>query len=340
MTVIDRPHEQAACFKRKIAVKHWINTARLYLGIESGSTTHLEKIISGTGAFLGIYLVYLNAGWTFSNGLEVNIAPLLVVGSMGATAVLLFAVPHGVLSQPWAVLSGHLVSAFIGVSCHRYFPAGYLMPAMAVGLSVLVMYYLRCIHPPGGATALAAVVGGDQITSLGYNYLLNPILLNVTTIILVAFVFNLAFKWRRYPAHMARRRHFPVIRQSERIHELTHEDFSAAIQSVDSFIDISAEDLAELLERAKFHAETTAEHPAEVIEGRCYSNGKIGSLWSIRQVVDAANHPNPNKDTVIYKVLAGDGNYETGICTREEFRVWTRFEVAQKGGHWIKVIDE
>nr|WP_256558001.1 HPP family protein [Marinobacterium sedimentorum] len=259
---------------------------------------------------------------------------------MGATAVLLFAVPHGVLSQPWAVLGGHLVSAFIGVSCHRYVPAGYFMPALAVGLSVLVMYYLRCIHPPGGATALTAVVGGNQITDLGYAYLFNPILLNVAAILLVAFAFNFAFRWRRYPAHMARRRHLPVVRQSERVHELTHEDFSAAIQSVDSFIDISAEDLAELLERAKFHAETNAEHPAKIVEGKCYSNGKIGNLWSIRQVIDAANHPDPAKDKVIYKVLAGAGNYATDMCNRDEFRLWTRFEVVQKGAHWIKLVDE
>lgn len=322
-----------------MAVKQWANTARLYLGIESRSTTHFEKAISGLGAFLGIYLVYLNADWTFRQGPIGNTAPLLVVGSMGATAVLLFAVPHGVLSQPWAVLGGHLVSAFIGVSCYRYVPAGYILPALAVSLSVVAMYYLRCMHPPGGATALAAVVGGDQITELGYRYLLNPIVLNVATILVIAFIFNFAFRWRRYPAHMARQRHLPMVRQSERIHELTHEDFSAAIQSVNSFIDISAEDLAELLERAKFHAETTAEHPAEIVEGKYYSNGKIGSLWSIRQVVDAANHPDPNKDTVIYKVLAGDGNYETGMCNREEFRMWTRFEVAQKGSHWVKMVD-
>ncbi|MCP8689490.1 HPP family protein [Marinobacterium sedimentorum] len=321
-------------------MKHWVNTARLYLGIESGSTTHLEKAVSGLGAFVGVYLVYVNAGWTFGQGLAGNIATLLVVGSMGATAVLLFAVPHGVLSQPWAVLGGHLVSAFIGVSCHRYVPAGYFMPALAVGLSVLVMYYLRCIHPPGGATALTAVVGGNQITDLGYAYLFNPILLNVAAILLVAFAFNFAFRWRRYPAHMARRRHLPVVRQSERVHELTHEDFSAAIQSVDSFIDISAEDLAELLERAKFHAETNAEHPAKIVEGKCYSNGKIGNLWSIRQVIDAANHPDPAKDKVIYKVLAGAGNYATDMCNRDEFRLWTRFEVVQKGAHWIKLVDE
>ena len=317
-----------------------LNTARLFLGIETGSTTHLEKVISGLGAFLGIYLVYLNAGWTFGQGFADNIAALMVVGSMGATAVLLFAVPHGVLSQPWAVICGHLVSAFIGVSCHRYLPASYLMPALAVGLSVLAMYYLRCIHPPGGATALTAVVGGNPISDLGYGYLLTPILINVATILLVAFIFNLAFKWRRYPAHMARRRNLPAVKQSERLHELTHEDFSAAIQSVDSFIDISAEDLAELLERAKLHAETTAEHPAEILEGKCYSNGKIGSLWSIRQVIDAANHPNPNKDIVIYKVLAGDGDYATGMSTREDFRLWTRFEVEKNGVHWVKVRDE
>ncbi len=85
-------------------MKTWLNTTRLYLGIESTSTTHLEKTISSISALIGLYLVYINAEWAFGQELIGNIVPQLVISSMGASAVLLFALPHGVLSQPWAVL--------------------------------------------------------------------------------------------------------------------------------------------------------------------------------------------------------------------------------------------
>ncbi|MFX8373896.1 HPP family protein, partial [Acinetobacter baumannii] len=80
--------------------------------------------------------------------------------SMGASAVLLYAVPHGALSQPWAVLAGHAVSAVAGVAAARNISDPALAAAVAVGTAILAMHYLRAIHPPGGATALTAVVGG------------------------------------------------------------------------------------------------------------------------------------------------------------------------------------
>src|SRR5690625_7242859 len=82
-----------------------------------------------------------------------------MLASMGATAVLLFAVPHGALSQPWAVVGGHVVSAIVGVTCQLLIPNLFWAAALSVGVAVAAMYYLRCIHPPGGATALAAEIG-------------------------------------------------------------------------------------------------------------------------------------------------------------------------------------
>ena len=91
-----------------------------------------------------------------------------------------------------------------------------------------------------------------------------------------------------------------------------------------------------MLELAKQHAERNVVHPREIIAGRCYSNDKLGCLWSVRQVVDESQEPPPVKDRVIYKVLAGDGDFATGICLRDEFRQWARFEVTFQNGHWIK----
>lgn len=312
------------------------------LGIERNTTSHGEKLISALGALLGILAVYWITRWAFPNGYMSSAGHFLMVTSMGASAVLLFAVPHGALSQPWAVFGGHLISAFIGVACHQWFPHETWTAALAVGLAVGAMHYLRCIHPPGGATALAAVIGGSEVYALGYHYLVMPILINVVAILGMALLFNGLFSWRRYPAHLARKHKLSSSpRPAERQFELTHEDFAAAMQELDSYVDVTAEGLTELLELAKQHAEKNITHPKEIIAGRFYSNGKLGNLWSVRQVIDAsAEQKNAAKDQVIYKVLAGAGAFETGICRRDEFQQWARFEVVQQQGRWIKVDEE
>ena len=122
---------------------------------------------------------------------------------MGASAVLLFAVPHGALSQPWNVFGGHVLSAIIGVSCAMLFSNEIIAASAAVGIAIGVMHYLRCIHPPGGATALAAVIGGEATHALGYQFVITPVLINALVMLAVAVAFNFAFPWRRYPAWLA-----------------------------------------------------------------------------------------------------------------------------------------
>lgn len=325
-----------------MTLKDFFHETRLVLGIERNTTSHSEKWISGLGALLGIMAVYWITRWAFPHGFMENSGSLIMVTSMGASAVLLFAVPHGALSQPWAVFGGHLLSAFVGVSCQKLFPDQTWTPALAVGVAVSVMHYLRCIHPPGGATSLAAVIGGSEVHSLGYHYMVMPILINVLAILLLAVAFNALFHWRRYPAHASKRlRESKQTQPASRQFELTQEDFSAAMQQLNSYVDITAESLTELLELAKQHAEKNITHPADIIPGHFYSNGKLGNLWSVRQVLDGSDADTiPEKDQVIYKVLAGDGAYQTNICLRHEFRQWARFEVAPQNGLWVKIIDD
>lgn len=324
-----------------MTIKHLLHEARLLLGIERNTTRNGEKIISAVGAFFGILAVYWGTRWCFPDGFMHTAGTLIMVTSMGATAVLLFAVPQGALSQPWAVIGGHLLSAFVGVTVQQLVPDQSWTPALAVGLAVGIMHYLRCMHPPGGATALAAVIGGAEIYRLEYFYLLMPILINVVSIMLMAIAFNAFFPWRRYPAHLTRRKLAKPAVASERQFELTQEDFSAAMEQLNSYVDITAENLTQLLELAKQHAEKNITHPEQIIAGHFYSNGKLGNLWSVRQVVDAADNQNASKDQVIYKIVAGAGGYATGICLRAEFRQWSRYEVKQQpNGHWKKVTDE
>lgn len=315
---------------RLTAIMHW-------LGIERNQTSHNEKIISALGACLGIAVtVFVTSLLLSHKQIDVS-ATVLIISSMGASAVLLFAVPHGVLSQPWPVFGGHLISAFIGISCAQLLPAGFITAGIAVGLAVGAMYYLRCIHPPGGASALTAVVGGSQIHEMGYQFMVYPILLNLIAILLVAFLFNYLFAWRRYPAHF-NTRHITDTPVTSPISDyvLTTEDFNAAIHELDSFVDITEEGLTELLERAKLYAQTHIKHPGKIVTGRCYSNGNIGKLWSVRHVIDDAGQSHAGKDLIIYKTVAGQGAYDTGYCDRETFRDWARFEVIEENGLWIK----
>ena len=125
-----------------------------------------------------------------------------IVTSMGASAVLLFAVPHSALGQLWNVIGGHLISAAIGAACYQWLPSKGIAAYASVGLAIGAMYYSRCIHPPGSATALAAVISGQNIHALSYQYILTPIGIYTATILLVVLFCNALFHWRRYPAFL------------------------------------------------------------------------------------------------------------------------------------------
>lgn len=306
---------------------------RLWLGIERNTTTHAEKWISGLGAFVGILAVYAVIHHVFPRGLAgAGPAGAVMLASLGASAVLLFAVPHGALSQPWAVAGGHLISAAIGVSCQKLFPGQPWTPALAVGVAVGTMHYLRCIHPPGGATALAAVIGSEELHALGYHYLLEPVGVSVAAILLVAVAFNAPFAWRRYPVHLHRRRQAAAdVPAAQRHFELTQEDFSAAMAELNSYVDIPEEQLTELLELAKQHAERSIVHPDVLLPGHSYSNGRLGREWSVREVVAVTG-----TREVAYRVVAGHGAGQQGQCGEAAFRQWARFPVRLHEGRWVR----
>ena len=325
------PNKQDNILSHRLRI--WADEGRALLGIERNTTSHGDKLISAAGAALAITMVIAIAIWRLDDAVD----QILVIASMGASAVLLFAVPHGALSQPWSVVTGHLLSALIGVSCARWIPHPALAGAFAVGLSVLAMTYLRCIHPPGGATALTAVLGGTEIQALGFGFVFFPVGFNLLFMLLVAVGFNALFPWRRYPAHLTLkpgRTTAPAAATRE--YELTQEDFSAAMRDLDAYFDITAEGLTELLERAKQHAERNLEHPDHIEPGHYYSNGKLGRGWSVRQIIDANDSPGQRHDQVTFKTVAGDGSWHTGVCERNEFRQWARFRVVPENGHWIK----
>lgn len=210
------------------------------LGIEIDPVSWLEKAVSLAGGILAIYCVMVVS----RSALQLSGSTMLIA-SMGASAVLLFGVPHGALSQPWPVIMGHLISALIGVTCARWIQDPFFAGACAVGFSIAVMHQFKCIHPPGGATALTAVVGGPAVLQLGYTFVLTPVLVNALIMVGVALVFNNLFAWRRYPAALMQRTAKPSSTP------ITHEDVVEALRQIDSFVDITEEDLVRLFEILK-----------------------------------------------------------------------------------------
>ena len=301
------------------------------IGIDLEKVSHHERIISAVGGFLGIAGILL-----VSTSVLPPASAGLIVASMGASAVLLFAVPHGKLSQPWALIGGHLISACIGVTVGKLVPETTLAAALAVGLAIGVMHYTRCIHPPGGASALAAVVSGSKVHALGYMYVLTPVALNVAIILLVAILVNLPFAWRRYPAGlkmlMARLKPEPT----RKLHEqpgIQVNDIRYAIQQMDIVVDVTDDDLNEIFRLAQQHA-SEGHLAVDTIElGKSYSNGDYGDDWSVRMVVDESGETKQ----VIYRVLAGKNRRSTGVCTREEFARWAKYEVFRNENSWQRV---
>jgi CBS domain-containing membrane protein len=214
-----------------------MNHFKSLLGIELSAVSWREKIVSMLGGLISIlFLIFVTERVLSLSG------AMAVIASMGASAVLLFAVPHGQLSQPWPVLAGHVFSALIGVVCSKFIHGPELAAAFAVCLSIGAMHHFKCIHPPGGATALTAVLGGSAIHEMGYRFILYPVLLNCLLMVGIAVLFNVFFGWRRYPAFLNHRDTPPTPATP------THEQIVDALRTIDSFVDVSEDDLIRLSE--------------------------------------------------------------------------------------------
>lgn len=154
-----------------------------------------EKFWSFLGSFTGIGLIAFIQS-TYLTELE----NVFLIGSFGASSVLIYGAIQSPLAQPRNLIGGHLVSAVIGVTVARFLPdILWITAPLAVSLSIVTMQYTKSLHPPGGATALIAVIGSEKIKALGYFYILSPVLSGVVILLLVALVFNNITPQRKYP---------------------------------------------------------------------------------------------------------------------------------------------
>ena len=214
----------------------------------AGATvSRTEQVRGALGALLGIGLtgavstlvVGVHAGQGFA-------LPLLIA-PMGASAVLLFAVPSSPLAQPWSIIGGNLIASTVGVTAALLIPAPLLAASVAIGIAIALMFVARCIHPPSGAVTLTAVLGGPAIAKLGFGFVLVPVLLNSLLLVLVALAFNNATR-RRYPHPQVET---AADREGVRRLGFSPEDLDAVLARTDRLLEISRPDIDRLLRAAE-----------------------------------------------------------------------------------------
>lgn len=139
---------------------------------------------------------------------------VFLIGSFGASCVLVYGVIESPLAQPRNLVGGHVVSAIVGVTVQKLLPdVIWIAAPLAVSLSIVFMQVTKTLHPPGGATALIAVTGGSVVSGLGFWYVLNPVLSGVTVLLVIALIFNNIPKGRHYPSKHVRGKYNRLIKR-------------------------------------------------------------------------------------------------------------------------------
>jgi CBS domain-containing membrane protein len=212
-----------------------------------------ERMRAVAGALVGLFVTAILSEMLAAGS---GIGPLMLVAPMGASAVLLFCVPASPLAQPWSVIGGNTISALVGVACAQLVDKPMLAAPLAGAVAIFVMFLLRCLHPPSGAVALTAVLGGPAVYAAGFKFALMPVCLNSSMIVLAALVFN-NLTGRRYPHQQgsgmrnvhATRDPVPTARLG-----FTAEDLDAALARYGQVLDVSRDDLEAILLETEAHA--------------------------------------------------------------------------------------
>lgn len=208
---------------------------------EPGHVPWRERGLAGLGAVLAILAV-------------VSLSPLLlpapfyVIAAVGASSVLIFALPASPLAQPWSVFGGYVVSAAIGVAMARWVPYEPVAAGLAVGVAIVAMITLRCLHAPAGAVALFAVIGGDTIRGLGYAYVLTPVAANAALLVALGVLYHNLIPGRHYPRpHPELVAGEPEVVESPTLSGFSHAELNAILDEYGHPLHVSGEELDEIL---------------------------------------------------------------------------------------------
>lgn len=228
-----------------------LHKVKLFNPILAGATLR-ERLLSCLGACIGIcvtgFICAMIMGHTDS-------LPL-IVAPIGASAVLLFAVPASPLAQPWPIVGGNAISALIGVTTTFFVTDPMLAVGLAVSLAILVMSLTKSLHPPGGAAALTAVIGGAAVTKAGFWFPLVPVALNSIILVGIGLVFH-RFARRQYPhrppAALINPHKTNDAPPSLRV-GFRKDDIDAALADLNETLDISRSDIDTLLRQVELRA--------------------------------------------------------------------------------------
>jgi CBS domain-containing membrane protein len=223
--------------------------AHQFLLADTPSLSVAERWRSGLGALVGMVI----------SGLMLHAMPLdshWLIAPVGASAVILYALSHSPLAQPWPVIGSYLVAALVGLACAAFIPIPQLAAAVAVAASIWLAARLNCIHPPGGAVALFIVLDGPYTTArMGLT--LGLVMLNVAVMLFVAVLVNNLLLGRRYPfsqkqgaANLHQTHDAPPLARIG----LNHADLESAVQALDTFVDVQEDELVQLYNLAVDHA--------------------------------------------------------------------------------------
>lgn len=171
-----------------------------------------EQFWSFLGSFVGIGLIALSQSFMIS-----RLENIFLIGSFGASSVLIYGAIQSPLAQPRNLIGGHVVSAVVGVTVFKFFPdILWITAPLAVAGSIVAMQITKTMHPPGGATALIAITGTAKIKELGYFYVLSPVLTGVLVLLVTALIFNNLTQYRIYPTNSRFTRIFKLIKRQRK----------------------------------------------------------------------------------------------------------------------------
>ncbi len=223
--------------------------ARHFLLAETPPLSRAERWRSMFGALVGVGIC----------GLMLHAMPIgshWLIAPVGASAVILYALSHSPLAQPWPVFGSYLVAAVAGLVSAAFIPIPQLAAAVAVAASIWLAARLNCIHPPGGAVALFIVLDGPY-SPARMGLTLGLVMLNVVVMLVVAMLVNNLLLGRRYPISQGR-----GVANLHGTHDasplarigLNHTDLESAVQALDTFVDVQEDELVQLYNLAVDHA--------------------------------------------------------------------------------------
>jgi CBS domain-containing membrane protein len=271
-----------------------------------------EKLKACVGALLGILLTGVLSKYAAQQ--IVNTSALWLIAPVGASSILLFAMPSSPFSKPWSIVGGNLISSLVGISVAQCLGTDLTAGAIAVFISIYLMFTLRCVHPPSGAVALMCVIGGESITGLGYQFVIFPLLINSLIMVICSLSFH---QITQLIEQKVDHKHQHKKAHSLADHHNSHQaksDLETVLMERDEVFDISLEDLESIFEQTQIKAFnrnydwlTCAQAMSEEVPHFEFAT-HLDEAWAIIQV----------KNMQAIPVLSRAGHL-LGVVTRSDF---------------------